>query len=98
MAVIEDSLFEGNIQEDGALVMSQGVGAYVEMARNRFVENSGGLVSLSNLTKNYGSFLSYPMQRTHSQCLASATFCYTDEHWSVLWGGYSIHPDMFCAQ
>ena len=44
--VIEDSVFESNTQEDWALVMSEGIGAFVEMARNFFIENSGGLVSL----------------------------------------------------
>ena len=44
-ATIEDTVFEGNAQEDWSLVMSEGSGASVEMARNDFIDNSGGLVS-----------------------------------------------------
>ena len=43
--LIEDSVFEENTQEDWALVMSEGVGAFVDMSRNRFVGNTGGIVS-----------------------------------------------------
>jgi hypothetical protein len=46
MATIEDTIFEGNTQEDWSLVMSEGPGASVSMARNQFIENTGGLVSL----------------------------------------------------
>lgn len=46
MGVIEDSVFETNTQEDWALVMSEGTGAFVDMSRNRFIENSGGIVSM----------------------------------------------------
>lgn len=44
-ATIEDSIFQSNTQEDWALVMSEGEGANVVMARNQFIENTGGLVS-----------------------------------------------------
>ena len=43
-ATIEDTVFEGNTQEDWSLVMSEGSGASVSMARNDFIDNSGGLV------------------------------------------------------
>ena len=44
-ATIEDTVFEGNTQEDWSLVMSEGAGASVAMARNDFIDNTGGLVS-----------------------------------------------------
>lgn len=45
MAMIEDVIFEGNTQEDWSLVMSEGPGAFVDMSRVQFIENTGGLVS-----------------------------------------------------
>jgi hypothetical protein len=38
-------VFEANTQEDWALVMAEGEGAYAEITRTRFIENTGGLVS-----------------------------------------------------
>jgi hypothetical protein len=45
VGLIQNSIFEQNTQEDWALVMSEGIGAFVDMSRNRFIENTGGLVS-----------------------------------------------------
>lgn len=45
VGLIEDATFEQNTQEDWALVMSEGDGAFVDMSRNRFVGNTGGIVS-----------------------------------------------------
>jgi hypothetical protein len=42
---VEDCVFEANIQEDWALVMAEGEGAYAEITRTRFIGNTGGLVS-----------------------------------------------------
>jgi hypothetical protein len=46
---IEDCVFEGNTQEDWALVMSEGDGAFADVTRTRFIENTGGLVSNRDL-------------------------------------------------
>ena len=44
MGLIEDTTFDSNIQEDWALVMSEGEGAFAELSRNQFVNNTGGIV------------------------------------------------------
>lgn len=45
VGLIEDSSFEENTLEEGALVMSEGDGAFVDMSRNRFTGNTRGIVS-----------------------------------------------------
>lgn len=52
--LIEDTTFQQNTQEDWALVMSEGDGSFVDMSRNRFVENTGGIVSEKDSYLNRG--------------------------------------------
>ncbi|KAG7367462.1 hypothetical protein IV203_030133 [Nitzschia inconspicua] len=46
MGTIEDSVFQENTQEDWALVMSEGDGAFVDMSRNQFIQNTGGIMNI----------------------------------------------------
>jgi hypothetical protein len=77
MGLIQDSIFEQNTQEDWALVMSEGDGAFVDMSRNRFIENTGGIVSGKTLPYFLRGFVLHP-SKLFAQTLS-------DECWSVFW-------------
>jgi hypothetical protein len=63
VGLVEDTVFESNIQEDWALVMSEGVGAFAELSRNQFINNTGGIVRTMHID-NVGHVSNLWLSRT----------------------------------